>query len=272
MTGDERLRNPFRFSTKYTDDETDLVYYGYRYYSPEMGRWMNRDPIGEEGHVSFDVLPRPLVSLPNAHCGKYFEGEREEAYVYLSNSPVSDVDVLGLTRCGSIKECGNKSGENCCPACEYDDLKTALQSDLKMRKGLDEEPPAIPVRGGGGRTLGGMHCFEEFWGTHGRVFAFFVNDIESCSGVCTFRHELVHAEMCENNTYDDLPWAKYRAGDPDAYVFFEKPAYDASIACLRQMISWAEMMRNHYGSMDKACQCCAGGVMDPDWKPKPRPE
>ena len=36
-------------STKYTDDETDLVYYGYRYYSPEMGRWISRDPIGEDG-------------------------------------------------------------------------------------------------------------------------------------------------------------------------------------------------------------------------------
>jgi RHS repeat-associated protein len=41
--------NPFRFSTKYTDGETALVYYGYRYYSPELGRWPSRDPIGERG-------------------------------------------------------------------------------------------------------------------------------------------------------------------------------------------------------------------------------
>lgn len=27
-TGSEASRNPFRFSTKYTDDETELVYYG----------------------------------------------------------------------------------------------------------------------------------------------------------------------------------------------------------------------------------------------------
>jgi len=38
-----------RFSTKYTDDETGLVYYGYRYYSPELGRWINRDPLGDSG-------------------------------------------------------------------------------------------------------------------------------------------------------------------------------------------------------------------------------
>jgi RHS repeat-associated protein len=43
---------PFRFSTKYTDSETDLVYYGYRYYSPELGRWPSRDPIGERGGIN----------------------------------------------------------------------------------------------------------------------------------------------------------------------------------------------------------------------------
>jgi RHS repeat-associated protein len=42
----------FRFSTKYTDGETGLVYYGFRYYSPELGRWVNRDPIEERGGVN----------------------------------------------------------------------------------------------------------------------------------------------------------------------------------------------------------------------------
>jgi RHS repeat-associated protein len=41
--------NPYRFSTKYFDSETSLYYYGYRYYSPDLGRWISRDPIGEEG-------------------------------------------------------------------------------------------------------------------------------------------------------------------------------------------------------------------------------
>jgi len=42
----------FRFSTKYTDNETGLVYYGYRFYNAELGRWINRDPIGEEGGLN----------------------------------------------------------------------------------------------------------------------------------------------------------------------------------------------------------------------------
>ena len=40
---------PFRFSTKYYDAESGLYYYGYRYYSPELGRWLTRDPIEEDG-------------------------------------------------------------------------------------------------------------------------------------------------------------------------------------------------------------------------------
>src|SRR5947209_758899 len=36
--------NPCRFSTKFTDDECDFLYFGYRYYNPSGGRWSSRDP------------------------------------------------------------------------------------------------------------------------------------------------------------------------------------------------------------------------------------
>ena len=39
-------------SQKYLDDTTGWYYYGYRYYSPELGRWPSRDPIGEDGGVN----------------------------------------------------------------------------------------------------------------------------------------------------------------------------------------------------------------------------
>jgi RHS repeat-associated protein len=56
--------NPIRFSTKYFEGavppgsplqpsafipQPSLYYYGYRYYSPGLGRWVSRDPIGESG-------------------------------------------------------------------------------------------------------------------------------------------------------------------------------------------------------------------------------
>ena len=55
-TGELAEINPFRFSSEYHDDETGLVYYNYRYYSPELGRWISRDPIEEEGGVNLYAM------------------------------------------------------------------------------------------------------------------------------------------------------------------------------------------------------------------------
>ena len=49
VTGDYAGSNPFRFSSEYYDEETGLIYYNYRYYNPELGRWISRDPIEEQG-------------------------------------------------------------------------------------------------------------------------------------------------------------------------------------------------------------------------------
>jgi RHS repeat-associated protein len=38
---------PFRFSSEHLDSKTGLVYYNY--YCPELGRWLKRDPIEENG-------------------------------------------------------------------------------------------------------------------------------------------------------------------------------------------------------------------------------
>ena len=46
---DFRECNPFRFSAEYADDVLCLVHYNFRHYEPCVGRWLNRDPIGEDG-------------------------------------------------------------------------------------------------------------------------------------------------------------------------------------------------------------------------------
>src|SRR5690625_4368657 len=78
--------NPFRFSTKYFDVETDLYYYGYRYYSPGIGGWLNRDPINEPGHM--------LVR------GETKNNKEEELNLYamVRNDPVNAWDLLGLLK------------------------------------------------------------------------------------------------------------------------------------------------------------------------------
>ncbi|MBK9119040.1 MAG: hypothetical protein IPM18_05465 [Phycisphaerales bacterium] len=63
--------NAWRFSTKQWDDETGLGYWGYRYYSPALGRWVSRDPIEEEGGMNL--------------------------YAYVGNRPGQLFDGLGLS-------------------------------------------------------------------------------------------------------------------------------------------------------------------------------
>jgi len=48
--------NPFRWSSKFTDEESGLVCYGYRQYLPCLGRWISRDPLGEEGGMNLNAF------------------------------------------------------------------------------------------------------------------------------------------------------------------------------------------------------------------------
>ena len=40
---------PYRYSTKEWDEKSGLYYFGFRYYYPEIGRWIQRDPAGSAG-------------------------------------------------------------------------------------------------------------------------------------------------------------------------------------------------------------------------------
>jgi len=44
--------NLYRFSSKEAHPVSGLVYYGFRFYDPNLQRWVNRDPIGEEGGIN----------------------------------------------------------------------------------------------------------------------------------------------------------------------------------------------------------------------------
>ena len=68
-TGMVAAEMPFWFSTKYQDAETGLLYYIHRYYEPITGRWISRDPIGEDGATNL--------------------------YSFVLNDPNRSVDVLG---------------------------------------------------------------------------------------------------------------------------------------------------------------------------------
>ncbi|RDH45260.1 RHS repeat-associated core domain-containing protein [Zooshikella ganghwensis] len=46
------FEQPFGFSTKRYDEDTGLLYYGYRYYIPHQSIWLTRDPLGERGGIN----------------------------------------------------------------------------------------------------------------------------------------------------------------------------------------------------------------------------
>jgi RHS repeat-associated protein len=60
----------FGFQGQFRDNETGWSNYGYRFYVPSLGRWINRDPIGERGGWN--------------------------QYRFVSNKPVNRNDQLGL--------------------------------------------------------------------------------------------------------------------------------------------------------------------------------
>ncbi|MBI3850013.1 MAG: RHS repeat-associated core domain-containing protein, partial [Verrucomicrobia bacterium] len=56
--------NVYRFSSKEIHVNSGLYYYGYRFYHPNLQRWLNRDPIGERGGLNlFEFAGNDPVDL-----------------------------------------------------------------------------------------------------------------------------------------------------------------------------------------------------------------
>jgi RHS repeat-associated protein len=69
-TGAFTKGNQIRFASKWQDDESDFLCYGFRYYNPLDGKWLSRDPLGENGGANL--------------------------YAYVQNNGVDKGDILGL--------------------------------------------------------------------------------------------------------------------------------------------------------------------------------
>ena len=69
MSGPLASANTYRFSSKEWNNNAGLYYYLYRFYDPNLQRWLNRDPIQELGGLNL--------------------------YNYAANTPLNLVDLLG---------------------------------------------------------------------------------------------------------------------------------------------------------------------------------
>jgi RHS repeat-associated protein len=52
MWGTLAAGNTYRFSGKEYDLHSGLYYFGYRFYDPNLQRWLNQDPLGEAGGIN----------------------------------------------------------------------------------------------------------------------------------------------------------------------------------------------------------------------------
>jgi RHS repeat-associated protein len=62
--------NLYRFSSKEVHVASGLIYYGRRFYDPNLQRWITQDPIAERGGINL--------------------------YAYVANDPIGLLDYLGL--------------------------------------------------------------------------------------------------------------------------------------------------------------------------------
>jgi RHS repeat-associated protein len=136
LTGPVAGSNPFRFSTKRTEDATGLVLYEYRAYSPALGRWLSRDPIGWES------LQGPVMKLRRKARADLAD------YAFSRNTPVGAVDVLGLATVGLVLTAeillpDPEPGMKTLHDVELDDKCTMIERDRRI--GVTGWP--IPVRG-----------------------------------------------------------------------------------------------------------------------------
>jgi len=83
-TRQESVSNPWRFSSKRTDPETGFIFFGRRYYSSLIGRFLTPDPV------------------------RFSDGPN--LYAYVHNSPIMLIDPYGLTTMEDIGETSLEAG------------------------------------------------------------------------------------------------------------------------------------------------------------------
>jgi RHS repeat-associated protein len=118
-------------STKEYDNPTAMNYYGYRFYNPELGRWINRDPIEEADGVNIYAFGR----------NSSINGVDVDGRTWLDRIPVIG-DVYNKTKCiYEIRQWYNGCIENIpdCNECNVTDQAYCLiEYKSKVAKCLED--------------------------------------------------------------------------------------------------------------------------------------
>lgn len=113
VSGDLAYANPMRWSTKYTDGESGLVYYGYRSYNPSTGRWPNRDPIGERGGMNLYGFVRngPIAYVDTDGRSLFGDSLNYEACKANLQAALQKCKAAGQSAISGCKSCASDVGD-----------------------------------------------------------------------------------------------------------------------------------------------------------------
>lgn len=128
----------YGFSTK-PQNEAGLYYYGYRFYEASLGRWLSRDPLGEEGFRILATRQSNGMAAARIFTMSFLEPLGGNLYLMVGNSTLGSLDYLGLSECCGGKKkprgragsnvvcCGGSwrsktGGKSCCGGCDDGDM------------------------------------------------------------------------------------------------------------------------------------------------------
>jgi len=117
------VHSPWRFASKRLDEETGFYYFGKRYYSPQIGRWVTPDPAG-------------FADGPNL-------------YSYVHNSPLTLLDPYGLSALDETKAAEKSTSDNGIDATSGDsetsaERNSSFTADASQNNNSAEDPWSWP--------------------------------------------------------------------------------------------------------------------------------
>ena len=105
------MTQSIQWSSEFNDEDNGLLFYNYRHYIPENGRWIRRDPLFEDGSLNY--------------------------YSYVNNQPITSADIKGLERI-KINDCTSLKVELVTKGFwGYDTTEISKGSTLHIRDGFN---------------------------------------------------------------------------------------------------------------------------------------
>jgi len=163
VDGNSTIEMPLRFPGHYFDAETGLHYNRFRYYTPELGRYIQSDPVGQFGGINLYAYLRDPLSHVDIDglmpSGKGGNGTKPKTAKPPSEALAPGCSLLGIKGADKMSEAALKA--------ELE--KRAKAMEEKLRKG-DVHVPGPPPPGYKLRQSKVEPCLSVAVDKHGNVF------------------------------------------------------------------------------------------------------